>query len=159
MNSLVQKIMKPIIILFVMVMFGGCTKSTSKIPHINFISNSKQFMLQNGQDSTYLKFYFEDGDGDIGSDFDNNVMIKDARTGLILSQHRIPNYTDNTGNYRSGEVTLLLYSACCIYPNNTACISNLAFPTRTMEYIIQIKDEAGNYSNEIKTPKITLDCF
>lgn len=140
-------------------LLGACSKKRSKIPKIKLISNSKQFMVQNGQDSTYIIFFFEDGDGNIGSDFDNNISIKDSRTDSIIAQYRIPNYTNSSTNYKSGEISLVLHSQCCVYPNGNSCGTNTNFPSQSMHYIIQIVDQAGNYSNEIKTPTITIDCL
>lgn len=138
--------------------FFGCDKPISDIPTIRFVSNSKSVMVQNGQDSTFVKFEFEDGDGDIGSDMQDNIFIKDARNGQIIAQRRLPNYTTNP-IYKKGEITLVIHAPCCIYPNGTACTPNTTVLQNKTKFILQIQDNAGNYSNEISTPEITLDCL
>lgn len=115
-------------------------------------------MVQNGQDSTFVKFEFEDGDGDIGSDLQDNIFVKDARNGQIIAQRRLPNYTTNP-IYKQGEITLVIHAPCCIYPNGTACTPNPTVLQNKTKFILQIQDNAGNYSNEISTSEITLDCL
>jgi len=140
--------------------FFSCDKNKSKVPSIAFVSISQSFMVQNAQDSAYLRFSFSDGDGDLGSDTDDNVFVKDSRTGAVIAKFRIPNYTGNQNNSaREGEVTVIVYPPCCIYPDSTSCTPSTVFPTRKMKYLIQVIDEAGNYSNEIETDEITLDCL
>ena len=137
----------------------ACDKEVSKIPKIGLINNSKQFMVQNGQDSTYIRFSFEDGDGNLSSDTSDNILVRDGRTVQIIATHRIPPYTGSIGNIHRGEATIVVHSQCCIYPDSTSCNPSTIFPTRTMYYTIQVIDRAGNLSNKIESPTITLDCL
>lgn len=140
--------------------FTACDKDNSKIPTIEFVSVSKSFMAQGGVDSLYFKFKFTDGDGDIGSDTTDNIFLKDNRTGLTIATYKIPDYLGSNPNNssRTGEVTLIAYSACCIYPDSSSCMSSTIFPTRDMKYQLQISDRAGNYSNVIESSNIELEC-
>lgn len=117
-------------------------------------------MPQGGTDSLYLKFSFKDGDGDIGSDKIDNVFVSDSRTDSIIAAYRIPDYLGSTPNNssREGEITLVIYSQCCIYSNGSSCQPNTVEPEQTMTYEIQIQDKAGNYSNKIQTSELTLEC-
>ncbi len=146
--------------LLTIVCFFSCDDKYSSTPSIEFVSISKSYMLQNGADSSYLKFNFTDGDGNIGSDTTDNIFVKDARTGLLIAKYKIPDYLGNNPNNsaRTGEITLIVYSQCCIYPDSSACYNSTTFPTRTMKYQIQIQDQAGNYSNIIESSEVTLEC-
>lgn len=148
------------IILSLILQFIACNKDNSKVPVIEFVSVSKNYMLQGGIDSLYLKFKFTDGDGDIGNDTMNSIFLKDNRTGLTIATYKIPDYLGANPNNssRTGEVTFIAYSACCIYPDSSACMSSTVFPTREMKYQIQIVDKAGNYSNVVESSGITLEC-
>jgi hypothetical protein len=138
--------------------FWGCDKYQSDIPRITFISNSKSILTQNNQDSTFVKFSFEDGDGDVGNDTTDNIFIRDARNGQIIVRKRIPNFA-NTTSYKEGELTLVIKSPCCIYPDGSSCYPNSNIPNDKTRLLIQMKDNAGNWSNEISSPEITIDCL
>ncbi|MCH2021100.1 MAG: hypothetical protein MK207_01365 [Saprospiraceae bacterium] len=148
------------LLLITIVGFFSCDDKNSKIPSIEFVSVSKSYLAQNGADSSYLKFLFTDGDGNIGSDTADNIFVKDSRTGTNIASYKIPNYLGNnsSNSSRSGEVTIIVYSQCCIYPDTTSCYSSTMYPTGIMKYEVQIKDQEGNYSNIIESNEITLDC-
>lgn len=139
----------------------SCQDKHSQIPQIEFVSVSQQYMTQGGNDSLYLKFNFTDGNGDIGSDTSDNIFVSDSRTGAIIASYKIPNYlgTNPNNSSRTGEITLVVYSQCCIYPNGSSCQSSTDYPTRTMHYEIKVQDQAGNYSNTIQSDEITLECL
>ncbi|BDS12264.1 hypothetical protein [Aureispira anguillae] len=141
--------------------FFSCKDQNSTTPYIEFVSISDSYMTQGGLDSLYLKFKFTDGDGNIGSDTNDNIFVSDSRTGAIIASYKIPNYlgVNPNNSSRTGEVTLVVYSQCCIYPNGSSCQSSTTYPTRTMNYKVQIQDQAGNYSNVIETDEVTLDCL
>lgn len=147
-------------LLCTIVHFFSCTDQKSHIPHIEFVSVSNNYMVQNGVDSLFLKFKFTDGNGDLGSDTTDNIFVKDSRTGLIIANYKIPDYLGNNPNNscRTGEISLVVYSQCCIYPDSSSCYSSTLFPTRPMKYQIQIQDQAGNYSNIIESSEIILEC-
>lgn len=150
----------PFLFLLMILSFFCCNNKQSNIPYVEFVSVSKYFMSQNGTDSLYLKFKFTDGNGDIGNDSSDNIFVKDSRNGSIIATYKIPNYLEANHNNsaRTGEITVLAYSACCIYPDSSACYANITIPTTKMKYQLQIKDEAGNYSNITESDEITLEC-
>lgn len=143
--------------LFSITLFS-CQEKYSNTPVLTFSEISKSFMVQNGADSLFLTFNFVDGDGDIGSDTSKNIVVTDARNGLILASYKVPDYLLNNNNSRKGSITLVVYSSCCIYPNGTSCQPSNDYPTDEMQYEIQMRDRAGNWSNIIQSDRITLEC-
>lgn len=147
-------------VLFYSVALFSCKESVSVVPFIEYVSVSQTYLQQNGQDSVYLVFTFQDGDGNLGSDSSHNVFVSDSRTGLNIATFSIPAYlgvsADNSKS--SGSVSILLYAPCCIYPDSSSCYVQPLFPSRTMQFQIQVVDNAGNYSNKINSEDIILDC-
>ena len=141
-------------------MFFSCKERLSSVPYIEYVSVSQTYLQQNAQDSVFLSFYFEDGDGNIGSDTFNNVFVSDSRTGLNIASFKIPASLglNPNNNKSSGVVSILLFAPCCIYPDSSSCYVQPLFPNRTMQFEIQIVDNEGNYSNRINSEIITLDC-
>lgn len=136
--------------------FFGC-KDPSPIPELTFKEVSQQSMQQGGADSLFLTFDFVDGDGNVGSDT-NNIQVLDSRTGELLSTHQMPNFVSDGPQKRSGTITLVLLSPCCVYLNGTRCQSSVQYPTQTMRYQIRLVDQAGNWSNTIESSTIVLEC-
>ena len=134
-------------------------------PYIEFVSLSKD-TLQQGifqEDSLFVTFHFEDGDGDLGrtdQEPENNIFFIDERTGTLDNTFAIPTIPeDGAGNGVEGEVKILLFSTCCIYLDGSdPCVPNNQFPLDTVQYRIYIKDRAGHKSNEILTSPIILRC-
>lgn len=137
--------------------FFSCCKEPSNTPLLTFKEVSKQSLVQGGLDSLFFTFSFVDGDGDVGSDT-NNIQVLDSQTGDIISTYKMPNYIGSHQQQRSGTITLVLYSTCCVYPNGTSCQSSTLYPTREMRYQIRLVDQAGNWSNTIESSPIVLDC-
>lgn len=115
------------------------------------------------EDSLFVTFRFEDGDGDLGrtdQEPDNNIFFIDERTGTLDNTFAIPTLpADGAGNGVEGQIRILLFSTCCIYPDGSdPCVPNDQYPLDTVQYRIYIKDRAGHTSNEILTPPIILLC-
>jgi len=134
-------------------------------PYIEFLSISKDTMDQGvfQEDSLIVRFHFEDGDGDIGrtdQDPENNIFFIDERTGTLDNTFGIPTIPeDGAGNGVEGEVRIVLYSTCCIFPDGSdPCEPSTQFPLDTIQYRIYIKDRADHKSNEILTAPIILRC-
>ena len=134
-------------------------------PYIEFLSLSKDTMDQGifQQDSLIVRFRFEDGDGDIcrtDADPENNIFFIDERTGTLDNTFGIPTIPeDGAGNGVEGEVRIVLFSTCCIYPDGSdPCMPNAQYPLDTIQYRIYIKDRADHKSNEILTTPIILRC-
>jgi hypothetical protein len=134
-------------------------------PRIEFLGLTKDTMRQGifQEDSLTVVFTFQDGDGDIGrtdQEPDNNVFFIDERTGSLDNTFAIPAIPEEgAGNGVEGEVRILLFSTCCIYPDGSdPCLVNAQFPLDTVVYRIYITDRAGHKSNEILTAPIILLC-
>jgi hypothetical protein len=144
------------------VFFFSCKKNNyPNEPLIEFKSQSKNTMIQNGRDSMVLTFAYTDGDGDIGNDSIENIFLIDKRTEQILAAYRFPNDTDSKpGEYRKGELQLIVYSGCCIYNNSSIspCGPNPNQGLDTMRYLLEVKDKSGKVSNRIESEDIILEC-
>jgi hypothetical protein len=134
-------------------------------PKIEFVSMSKDTLKQGlfQQDSLFVVFKFQDGDGDIGrtnQEPENDVFFIDQRTGTLDNTFGIPQIPqEGAGNGVEGQVRILLFSTCCIYPDGSdPCTVNPNYPIDSLQYRIYMKDRAGHISNEIVTPNITLLC-
>ncbi|HEX5112637.1 MAG TPA: hypothetical protein VFV79_07310 [Saprospiraceae bacterium] len=145
----------------------GCVDSPNfpDVPRIEFLGMSKDTIKQGifQQDSLVVVFKFEDGDGDIGradQEHINDVFFIDERTGTLDNTFGIPLIPqEGAGNGVEGEVRILLFSTCCIYPDGSdPCTINPNYPIDSLQYRIYIKDRAGHTSNEILTPYIKLLC-
>lgn len=127
-------------------------------PAIDFVNFSNVIMQQN-VDSTRLTISFTDGDGDLGlRDTENgiNMYMTDTRTGFV-ENFRVPFIPDQgVGNGISGEITVLILPTCC--NTNTPCLPTPDTPEDQLVYKIQIEDRAGNLSNELTLPALTLLC-
>jgi len=128
---------------------GSCLNPPeySPIPEIEFDSISSTFAVAN-QDSITFFITFTDGDGDLGSDEIPNLFFKDNRT-LYTDSFKIPDITPD-GNVKaiSGRISYTFF------PFN--CIPGKDFDS--LFFTIYVADRAGNNSNEVISPMITLQC-
>jgi len=154
-------------------MMIACTKPPdySDIPEIGFISFSKNILNQGTgfQDTTYLTISFTDGDGDIGGDTFKSIFFVDTRLTefndfLKFEAPIIPE--QGTGNGISGEMTIQVFTTCCIHPDPDfapdACnapfqATNVQYDT--LIYDVYIQDRAGNKSNTIQTAPLLIKCY
>lgn len=134
-------------------------------PVITFERLSKDTLRQSdlNTDSLFLTFSYTDGDGDLGftdADTNQSIFVIDSRTGFIQDRYKLPEIPDQgTANGIFGEVKILLYTTCCLFPQGIPpCSSPPAFPTDTVTFEVYMVDRAGNHSNTITTPPITLLC-
>lgn len=136
-------------------------------PVIEFKSLSKNIMYQSkfGQDSVTITFSFTDGDGDLGfKDDQESIFILDGRDTFQKPSYRIPYIEQQgAGNGISGEISIVVPTTCCIYPQITGippCDTSSSAPQMldTVFYLLKIKDRAGHVSNQIQTSPITLVC-
>ena len=159
---------------FIIAIILSCTKPPDYPiePNIEYQSISSNTMIQGdlNTDSTVVTISFTDGDGDLGNNdtlFD--IFVKDIRIpdvpGINPIQYKMPFVPiQGVGNGISGEISILTYNTCCIYPPGTfsPCdeseAATSAFPTDTLIYEIYIKDRAGNESNRVLTNPIILQC-
>ncbi len=134
-------------------------------PEIKFVSMSKQYLKQGSQneDTLFVQFSFTDGDGDLGSDGEQespNVFLIDSRDGFEGNTYKLPMVpTEGAGNGISGTVDLKLYTSCCLFDDGTGPCGLSASKTQdTLYYTLYIEDRAGHKSNEIEVGPIYLLC-
>jgi len=146
-----------------------CVKAPNypKEPVIEFLSLSKNIMRQPilGADTLLVSISFTDGDGDLGTEIisDTSIIITDGRDSKLVQSRGIPLIEQQgAGNGISGEIYFDLTSTCCIYVEPVSgqkrSCENVPISADSVFYKIRIKDRAGNLSNEITTPWITLIC-
>lgn len=144
--------------------FFACIKPPSYPiePVIEFTSLSKFTIKQStlNVDSITINFSFTDGDGDLGDSDSINIFVTDTRQDFVANKFRIPFIPpEGAANGISGEVSIVTYSTCCIFPDGQVpCTPSTAYPVDTLTYKIQIRDRAGNLSNIIETPPIFVLC-
>lgn len=142
----------------------GCFNAPdySDTPEISFTSMSKDTLFQGStnEDSLWVNIYFTDGDGDLGDNQELNVFIQDTRDGFYLSGYRIPFIPEEgSGNGIDGQLQLLFFNSCCTYDDGTLpCSPSQSQPFDQVVYEISIQDRAGNVSNILSLPAITLIC-
>ncbi len=149
----------------------GCTKPPDypDEPVIEFLRMTKTSMEQGAlnNDSLTITISFTDGDGDIGNEDSENAQqiisafFTDTRTDYEFSPtFAIPHIPDQgAGNGISGEINMSIFTSCCLYPDATPpCTASSEYPEDMLSYRIKIVDRAGNESNVIETPPITLLC-
>lgn len=155
---------KTIITLGCLCGFFACIKPPSYPiePVIEFTSLSKVTIQQStlNEDSITINFTFTDGDGDLGDSDSINIFVTDTRQNFIANKFRIPFIPpEGAANGISGEVSIVTYSTCCIFPDGQVpCTPSVNYPVDTLTYKVQIKDRAGNLSNIIETPPIFVLC-
>ncbi len=131
-------------------------------PTISWFKFSKDTVDQYSGNVTFF-FNFTDGDGDLGSDFDTiqDIIIVDTRrTPNDTSFYKLP-VIEPDGNISgvSGTVEVDVSLLCCISPSNPLIVCQ-PIPNfyDTVSYKIRIRDQAGNWSNEIATSTLHISC-
>lgn len=149
----------PLVFAFLMaavLWMAGCKKK-EEISPIPYIELQLLQVNNNGfiDTSATVKFYYRDGDGDLGSLTDQtsqeeNIFIKtyEKKNGvfnfLIDQNATMPNLTPTASNKNiEGEIEYLLQLP-------------LAVNNDTLKYEIYIKDRSGNKSNAINTKEIVV---
>ena len=118
--------------------------------------------IEEGGDTTMVTVYFEDGDGDIGGDSSITIYRIDTRSGFTEPIYRVVEIPlEGVSSSISGEIDFALPPTCCNYiGDNTPIPCEVYPPVPEQEVIfeIYIKDRAGNQSNTIALPPLTLLC-
>jgi hypothetical protein len=152
-----------LLILSVLLLWSGCTKETqdtienevnpkiSAIPEINLLSVNQDVVTE-FQDSLVFTISYLDGDGDLGSADPDKTSIEliDQRDPdiLVFLYHLSPRGPENSGVALEGTLDVIL--------DNTIILDD-ANDTETTTFKIRIQDEAGNWSNEVESPVITIN--
>ena len=105
-----------------------------------------------------LIFDFQDGDGDLGADENDsipNLIIIDNRTEDTIF-YRIPIIPQENRNFGiTGEVEVDFSTVCCI---STGCLPSPIPAIDSVTYRIRLQDQAGNWSNEVETTPLYINC-
>ncbi len=141
-----------ILLAAIMILVASCVKPPEYPvePFIEFVNMSGNEFDALDEDSLSITFYFEDGDGDLGSEDSINMFWEDSRALGSPNQFKIP-FIELQGNSKaiSGNVTAYIPIGVCY---------DFSSVIETYHYNIYIKDRAGNVSNILNTPDITLNC-
>jgi len=148
---------------------AGCVKppelpNTPRIVSVdlNTVNFPGVFTPETINDSLFILIEFEDGDADLGEREDEPVpyiTIEDSRTGEIQTFGM--NGIEVNGALGSIQGTIQVkHKTCCSNANGIVCFpeDNLP-PSEEVQFIVQLVDRAGNVSNSVTSPVLTLDCF
>lgn len=155
--------MEKILFLMLLINVWACINPPdySDSPEIQFVSMSKDTMLQGSlnEDSLRLVIFFTDGDGDIGRD--SSIFLRDLRDSFLLRPIQVPMIPEeNTGNGIEGTISMIIPTSCCVDNDRNSCCAECdpTFTEDKLIYEVYLEDRAGNRSNTIQTLPITLLC-
>jgi hypothetical protein len=166
MRSLRYPILAGVIFIFIF----SCTKieKMPAIPLIEFrtfeVFDSTD-ILGNEVKSGRLRFYFQDGDGDLGLEAPDNILLGVDTVNLFLKLYR-----KNGGEYTEALPDDPIYPSGYRIPymirlgqnkllKGTITVTMLYYgyvPSDTIKYDLYIKDRADHHSNTITTCEIVL---
>lgn len=118
------------------------------IPEITLLSVGPTTMTE-FEDSLYIQLQYRDGDGDIG--FENadsfTLFVQDARLTLPDKYFVRPLSPIGSNVAIEGTLDILIRNTFLLGTGNQEITS----------YTLQLKDRAGNWSNIVQTPDITIN--
>jgi hypothetical protein len=132
-------------------LIGACKKDKlvyDEVPEINLISieptTVKQF-----QDTLVITIEYKDGDGDLGYEHPDSLSLSvlDARLNAPDFYFVKPLAPLGSTIAIQGELRFKLRSAFILGAGNQ----------ETTSYTVKLKDRKGNWSNEVVTPKVTIN--
>ena len=140
-----------ILILISFLLLNGCKEVVNNtgnpVPRIALVkiepTQVKQFT-----DSLKITFTYEDGDGDLGNDNAdiNSLEVQDERL-KKPDYYYVPAMAPVDAKIRiEGKMTMNLRNVFLLGTGNI----------ETTSFTVRIKDRAGNWSNPIRTPEITI---
>ncbi len=121
----------------------------SDTPAIKFVSASSTELTALA-DSLTLTISYEDGDGDLGENNPDavNCLVQDSRSPSLLYQLRIKQLAPTGANIAiKGELALALPPTGLVDDNNSE---------EPATFTIKVIDRAGNVSNRVSSPVITI---
>lgn len=140
------------LLLVLLILLGSCKKDdtlsgNSNVPFIKMIDVSATTILQ-FKDSLVIRFEYTDGDGDIGelNPDQNDLQIKDKRLNKADFYFVKPLSPPGSEIKTKGIIAVQI--------KNTFLLGTANSETTTFE--LKLKDRAGNWSNGIITPIITI---
>ena len=129
--------------------FFACTKDepVQNVPFIKYLGISTETIIQQ-QDKLIVTIYYEDGDGDLGSDNPdvNLVRVKDSRLPFADYYYLPPLAPLDHELPIQGELDIEIFPIILIGNGSQ----------ETAVFTISLEDRAGNQSNEITTPQVTI---
>ena len=138
--------------LVLLMLVGSCKKDdslsgNSNVPFIKLLDVSSTTILQ-FKDSLVIRFEYTDGDGDIGelNPDQNDLQIKDKRLNKADFYFVKPLSPPGSEIKTKGIIAVQM--------KNTFLLGTANSETTTFE--LKLKDRAGNWSNSIITPIITI---
>lgn len=152
MDKKYQNIRLYYLVIFSILLFTNCKKddelsSNSKVPFIKILDVSSTTVLQ-FKDSLVIRFEYSDGDGDIGeiNPDQNDLQIKDKRLSKADYYFVKPLSPPGADIKTKGIIAVQM--------KNTFLLGTANSETTTFE--LKLKDRAGNWSNSIISPTITI---
>lgn len=139
--------MRKLIVFFWALAAASCNGNKSNPPEIN-LEEVSPGTIQEYKDSIYMRISFYDKDGDLGENFtdDPNLFVIDNRLGLA-HEFRISNIVPGGAEVSiQGELEWTINSVYVTGSENS----------ETVDYDIYVVDRAGNQSNVLVTPAITI---
>jgi len=134
-------------------------------PTLEFVSMSRTVLNQaniiSNNDSLLLTLAFTDGDGDIGAEDGDTSEIRyiDLRQNFEQTPLKIPFVgLQGVGQGISGEIFAILPTTTCLFDDGRFPGTSAPGETNEVIYEMWIVDRAGNESNRIELPPITLRC-
>ena len=149
-----------LLIFFGLLFLQACAKPPiyDPVPTLSFVRFNVDTIQQQSQTLTIV-VGFTDGDGDIGGDGNtNNFLIIDQRRGdtSFYTIPAIPRIGVSDGI--SGEIEVDIAPICCINPDYPIACSPIPDYTDQARFIIRLRDNAGQWSNEAETKALYIRC-
>lgn len=121
-----------------------------EVPIIEFESISTTDVVEY-QDTIIFTIFYEDGNGDIGTlDPDSSTIeLVDNRdsTNLIFNYHLSPRAPEETEIAIQGTLDVVLPHSIILDDDNAS---------EETTFSLRIKDEAGNWSNQVESPAVVI---
>ncbi len=136
-------------LLIVCLCFASCNKdaAVSSVPVIKFLDvNSTS--IKEFKDSLVIRFEYTDADGDIGEDNPdkNDLFIKDRRLANADYYFIKPLSPPGSEIKIKGIISVQIKNTFLLGTGNS----------ELTQFDIKLRDRAGNWSNSINTPNITI---
>lgn len=145
---------KIIVALLLTIAFAACRKGNtmSKIPVLAYLSSTQNVKAGSSADTVFIDFRLEDGDADITTNNEDiNLFISNTRD-TDKYDCPLPLIDDALKDPATG------FKALCIVriPAAFLLLRDTAQTMDSVQFILKVKDEAGNMSNEIITKPVYL---
>jgi hypothetical protein len=134
-----------------LLLFTGCGKEEviTDVPSIKVISMTPETATKDSSD-VVITIEYTDGNGDLGENAPDvkNLFVTDSRNG-VTRQFRIPQLApDNANIIIRGNLDINMPPQGFVDDNQT---------TETTTFSIYVTDRAGNNSNTVQTPTLTIN--